>query len=181
MNDVLVLDAGHTPVGRTSWQHAIVWVLKNVVEVLDEYDDRAIRTVSWSVKMPATVRFLEPKHKKRAIKFSRLNVYMRDLGRCQYCGRKTAQDDWELEHVIPRSQGGTTCFENVVVSCCSCNQKKGRRTPEQAGMRLLSIPVKPKKLPHITTFDLVYEPWMPKTWKERLRNAVYWEGALKEG
>ena len=67
--------------------------------------------------MPSIVRFLKPTPRKKAIKFSRQNVYVRDRGRCQYCGTKVACDDFTYEHVIPRALGGRTCWENIVVAC----------------------------------------------------------------
>ena len=84
----LVLNVGYQPIGRVQWETAIVWVLEQIVEVIDEYPDRYIRTVSWSVRMPSIVRFLRSIPRQKAIKFSRHNVYARDRGRCQYCGRR---------------------------------------------------------------------------------------------
>ena len=131
----LVLDIGYQPVRRVPWETAIVWVLENVVQVIDEYPDRYIRTPSWSVRMPSIVRFVRALPRKRAIKFSRHNVYARDRGRCQYCGRKIARDEFTYEHVVPRVLGGKTSWDNVVVACVRCNQRKAGRTPAQAGMR----------------------------------------------
>ena len=178
--ETLVLDVSYMPVMRVPWEKAIVWVLDKVVEIVDEHPDKFVRTVNWSVKMPSIVRFVKPIHKKKAVKFSRTNVYARDKGRCQYCGGRCARDDWEYEHVKPRAQGGTTCFENIVVSCTPCNQRKGGRTPEQAGMRLLSKPVRPKFLPNVNTFSMSFKKGMPDSWREWLRNAVYWDAELEE-
>ncbi len=175
----LVLDVGYQPVSRVEWETAIVWVLERVVEVVDEYEDRSIRTVSWSVKMPSIVRFLKPIHKKRAIKFSRHNVYARDRGRCQYCAAKVPRDDFTYDHVVPRVLGGVTSWSNVVVACVPCNQRKAGRTPEQAGMRLLSTPVKPRSLP-TTPRAMQYHKGMPESWRAFLRDSVYWDGSLDE-
>src|SRR5262249_32879683 len=81
----LVLNVGYQPVARVPWERAIVWFLDRVVEVVDEYPDRYIRSPNWTVRMPSVVRFLKPTPRKKAIKFSRHNVYARDRGRCQYC------------------------------------------------------------------------------------------------
>lgn len=175
----LVLDVGYQPVARVEWETAIVWVLERVVEVVDEYADRSIRTVTWTVKMPSIVRFLKPIHKKRAIKFSRHNVYARDKGRCQYCAAKVARDDFTYDHVTPRVLGGRTSWENVVVACVLCNQRKAGRTPSQASMRLLSTPVKPKSLP-TTPRAMQYHSGMPESWRAFLRDSVYWDGSLDE-
>jgi len=191
MQDVLVLDIAYQPWQFVSWQEAIVWVLDKVVEVVDEHPDRYIRTPSWKVNMPSVVRFLRTVPKKKAIKFSRRNVYIRDRGKCQYCGSKVALNDFTYDHVTPRAQGGKTSWENVVVSCVPCNQRKGGRTPEQARgkdnhgiayqMRLLSTPVKPKKLDNFAQIaSLSFKDGMPASWKTWLRDAVYWSGTLEE-
>ena len=179
--DTLVLDVSYRPWQCVSWQEAIVWILERVVEVVDEHPDKYIRTPSWQINMPSVVRFLKPVPRKKAVKFSRQNVYLRDQGKCQYCGSRVPRSDFTYEHVIPRAQGGTTCWENVVVSCVPCNQMKGGRTPEQAKMRLLSRPVKPKKLPDITHLTMVHRPGMPESWKSYMRDAFYWNGALEQG
>jgi 5-methylcytosine-specific restriction endonuclease McrA len=175
----LVLDVGYQPVSRVPWETAIVWVIERIVEVVDEYPDRYIRSPSWGVKMPSVVRFLKPIRRKKAVKFSRHNVYARDKGRCQYCGMRVSRDAFTYEHVIPRFKGGRTTWENVVVACVPCNQRKAHRTPEESGMRLLSTPVKPKKLPDMAR-QIVYRDGMPEAWKNWLRDAVYWDGALEE-
>lgn len=181
MESVLVLDVGYQPVSVAPWQSAIVWVLERIVEVVEESSDRQIRTPNWAVQMPSVVRFLRPIHRKRAIKFSRQNVYARDRGRCQYCGIRVARDDWTYDHVTPRTQGGITSWQNVVVSCVACNQRKGGRTPAQAKMVLLSMPVKPKKLPDTGFLALHYREGVhPAAWRDYLRDAVYWGGALEQ-
>lgn len=177
--ETLVLDVGYQPIRRVPWEDAIVWVLEKVVEVVDEYPDKYIRTVSWAVKMPSIVRFLRATPRKRAIKFSRQNVYTRDEGRCQYCSRRVARDEFTYEHVTPRVLGGKTTWENVVVACTPCNQQKAGRTPEQAGMRLLSTPVKPRRLSNVPR-EMRYERGMPEQWKAWLRDAVYWDGELDQ-
>jgi 5-methylcytosine-specific restriction endonuclease McrA len=174
----LVLNIGYQPVARVSWETAIVWVLDKIVEVVDEYPDRYIRTINWTVRMPSVVRFLRATPRKKAIKFSRHNVYARDRGRCQYCGIKVRRDEFTYDHVIPRMVGGRTCWENVVVACVPCNQKKAGRTPAEARLTLRSTPVKPKKLPDLPR-ETQFTPGMPESWKSWLRNAVYWDGTLE--
>ncbi len=174
----LVLNVGYQPIQRVPWETAIVWVLEKAVEVVDEHPDRYINTVSWSVKMPSVVRFLRPINRKRAIKFSRHNIYARDHRRCQYCNQRVARDRFTYDHVVPRSQGGLTEWTNVVVACVACNQRKAGRTPAQAGMRLAQVPVKPKKL-SATEPELYYQEGMPESWRTWLRDASYWNGELE--
>lgn len=178
--ETLALDVGYQPVARVPWETAIVWVLERLVEIVDEYPDKHIRTVNWTVQMPSVVRFLKPIHRRKAVKFSRDNVYMRDKRRCQYCSRVISRHEATYDHVVPRAQGGRTTWDNVVIACVPCNQKKGGRTPEQAGMRLLSTPVKPKVLPNVNTFCATWRPGMPQAWKDWMRDAVYWDGELNE-
>ena len=177
--DTLCLDVGYQPRQTVSWQKAIVWVLEKIVEVVEEHPDRYIRTANWSVKMPSVVRFLKPSSRKKAVKFSRQNVYARDGGRCQYCGNRVPMHEITYDHVVPRSQGGITRWENVVICCSADNQRKGGRTPEQAGMHLRSMPVRPKKLPDLA-HNMTYRKGMPENWRNWLRDAVYWDGVLEE-
>lgn len=80
----------------------------------------------------------------KEINFTRRNIYDRDDGRCQYCGRGVGAKEFTLEHVTPRSRGGRTTWDNVIVACPSCNTRKGDRLPAEVGMTLLRAPVKPK-------------------------------------
>lgn len=163
-----------------NWQQVIVWVLDRVVEVIDTHPDKFIHTPNWQVNMPSVVRFLKPIPRKKAVKFSRTNVYLRDKGRCQYCGARVARDEYQYDHVIPRCQGGITNFENIVTCCHRCNQMKAGRSPQQAEMRLLSVPVKPKKLPDFQYgHTLTYKSGMPDAWRQYLRDAIYWGGELE--
>ena len=180
--ETLVLDVGYRPHSRIPWQEAIIKVLiDKTVEVIEEYPDRYIHSATWEWKMPSVVRLIMPVKKEKAVKFSRHGIYARDKGKCQYCGSRVNKKEMQYEHVIPRSQGGKTCWENIVVACMPCNQKKGGRTPEQAKMRLLSTPVRPKKLPDMGDFGLSYHPGMPESWKTYLRDHAYWNVALEEG
>src|SRR5262245_7675318 len=147
--DTLVLNAGYEPVARVGWQRAVTLLFLGKVEVVEEYEDKEVHSVTFALRMPSVVRFLRAIRgaKKLGLKFSRENVYLRDHGRCQYCQRKVPRHEATYDHVLPRSQGGHTSWENVVIACLPCNQKKGGRTPEQARMILRVAPAKPKRLP----------------------------------
>jgi 5-methylcytosine-specific restriction endonuclease McrA len=176
----LVLDVAYRPVDMISWEDAIVQaVVKRTVEVIDQYPDRFINTVNWTVNMPSVVRLLTPIKKNKAVKFSRYNVYARDKCRCQYCGTFIGRREFTLDHVRPRAQGGTTTWENVVTCCVPCNQQKGQKSLAQSGMKLRSMPVKPKKLPDVTSFTMQYKKGMPESWRDYLRSAAYWDGELE--
>lgn len=174
----LVLDAGFQPVERIPWERAITLVIKRFADVVDEHPDRYINTVNWSVKMPSVIRLIKPVKRKKAVKFSRYNVYARDGGKCQYCRARVTLQDMTYDHVTPRSKGGQTTWENVVTACVPCNQRKGQRTLEQAGMTLLSTPVRPKKLPELHR-QMDFKPGMPEGWRSWLRSETYWNGTLE--
>ncbi len=179
--ETLVLDHTYSPVARVSWQRAITLLWENKVEVVEEYEDWTVRSVTIEIKVPSVIRFLKKVFgKKRAVKFSRENVFARDAGRCQYCSTKVSRAESTYDHVVPRVQGGHTRWENIVIACTPCNQKKGGRTPEQAHMKLLSVPVKPKKLPENTVrLTFAYQKGMPTSWANWLRSVTYWNGELE--
>jgi len=179
--ETLVLSQSYEPVARVSWQRAITLIWEGKVEVVEEYEDWKVKSVTLEFKVPSVIRFLRKVFgRKRAVKFSRENVYARDNGRCQYCSNKITRAEATYDHVIPRSQGGHTRWENIVISCNGCNQKKGGRTPEQAHMKLLSTPVKPKKLPDTVRLTFTYQKGMPESWKNWLRSVTYWAGELEQ-
>jgi len=178
--ETLVLSASYEPVARVSWKRAVTLLWEQKVEVVEEYEDRVIRSVTFELKAPSVIRFLRAvRGRKRAVKFSRENVYWRDSRRCQYCVQIVPRPEATYDHVVPRAQGGKTTWENVVIACVACNQKKGGRTPSQAGMRLASTPVKPKKLPESVRITLGWQPGMPSSWRNWLRDFSYWNGELE--
>lgn len=130
-----------------SWQDAVTMIYLDKVEVLEAYDEE-IASPSISIRMPAVVRLKRAAGSiKRGVKFSRINVFTRDGFRCQYCGAHKRMGELNYDHVVPRTQGGKTVWENIVTACYPCNDRKRNRTPEQAGMKLLKLPIKPRTLP----------------------------------
>jgi len=171
--ETLVLSAVYEPVARIPWQRAMTLLFLGKVEVVEEYEDRFVRSVTYEFRMPSVIRFLRAlRGRKKAIKFSRESVY---------AGDKVPRHEATYDHVIPRVIGGATHWTNVVIACVPCNQRKGGRTPAQAGMKLLSTPVKPKHLPEVFRLSFTYERGMPHSWRTWLRDISYWHGALDEG
>ena len=167
----LVLSQSYEPIKVISWQRAITLLFLNKVEVIEEYD-RNIKHVSYVIKMPAVVRLLRAfRRHKKPVKFSRVNIYGRDNYKCQYCAKKLTLAEGTYDHVVPRAQGGKTEWTNIVTACEECNSRKANRTPEQAGMKLLSRPVRPDWVP-IMTICLGSTP--PEAW----RDYIYWAGSL---
>ena len=110
------------------------------------------------------------------VRFSRRNVFSRDKNTCQYCGKVFRKDCLNIDHVIPYCQGGTTCWENVVLSCIRCNSKKADRTPQQAGMTLLRLPRKPTALE--LGLKIIPNGDVPKSWEDFL-GKMYWNTEIK--
>lgn len=181
--DTLVLSPAYEPVARIPWQRAVTLWCLDKVEIVEEYEDREIRSVTFVMRMPSVVRFLNAiRGKRRSVRFSRENVYTRDKGACQYCQKKVQRTEATYDHVLPRALGGTTKWENIVIACVPCNQRKGGRTPEQAGMRLATRPVQPKSLPLTVrlTFSVGSKD-MPKAWLSYFRDLQYWHGEIEPG
>jgi 5-methylcytosine-specific restriction endonuclease McrA len=135
-----------------------------------------IRAVNFEIQVPRVIRLLcYDRLPKQTIRFNRRNIFARDSNRCQYCGRRFPTSELSLDHVVPRSRGGDTSWENVVCSCVKCNVKKGGRTPHEAHMALIKQPVKPKRSPLLSV-----KLGNPKyqSWKSFLDNA-YWSVDLK--
>ncbi|HEY5907466.1 MAG TPA: HNH endonuclease, partial [Vicinamibacteria bacterium] len=139
MEHTLVLNATYEPLRIVSWQKAITLLFQGKVEVLAHYD-REIRGVTVRVKLPSVLRLLRHVRMKRPfaeVPFSRPNVYARDDYRCQYCGDRFPTSELTFDHVIPVARAGHKGWDNIVTCCVACNRKKGDRTPEQAGMKLV--------------------------------------------
>ena len=111
-------------------------------------EDDWIRTVSCEIQVPRVIRLLNYERLPRqVVKFNRRNIFARDNNLCQFCGKRFPTGELSLDHVVPRSQGGASTWENIVCACVSCNVKKGGRTPRQANMALIRKPEKPKRSP----------------------------------
>lgn len=175
MNHVtLVLNASYEPLGVVPWDVAVTGLHNEKMTVVEEYD-QVVRSAYLTMRIPAVVRLNSYVAKPiKALKFSRVNVYARDSYRCQYCGERCRTDELTYDHVIPRASGGTTVWENIVACCYDCNSRKGGRTPEQAKMRLLKKPVRPKAVPRVD-FEFTGRS-VPEQW----RDYVYWTGALDQ-
>jgi 5-methylcytosine-specific restriction endonuclease McrA len=115
-----------------------------------EEESEGIRSVSFKIRVPRVILLaVYDRYPKKEVKFTRHNLFERDKNTCQYCGKVFDRKDLNLDHVIPRDHGGPTQWENIVCSCIRCNTRKANRTPDQAGMRLIKEPVKPRWRPFI--------------------------------
>jgi len=137
---VLVLNASYEPINVCAARRALVLVLKGVAST-EESAASQIHSSRHTMRVPSVIRLLEYRripHQTRAL--SRKNILMRDRYTCQYCHRTLPASELTLDHVVPRSRAGETSWENLVACCHLCNNRKGNRTPEEAGMRLARAP-----------------------------------------
>ncbi len=164
MRQTLVLDQTYAPHRVVPWHRAISLLLGDKVDVIDEWEDR-VRSPSREVALPAVIRLRRKLPRgARQIRFNRRNVLVRDGYRCQYCGAQPPKRDLTFDHVVPRSRGGGTHFENIVTACKPCNGKKGSRALEDSGLTLARVPSAPTWLPIVPGADLegdVPEAWEP--------------------
>ncbi len=177
---VLVLNRSYLPIHVTTVQRAFVLLYRGMAKAVDEkyetFDfpawreldveekDDAIGIVGGAIRVPRVILLaLFDRVPRRHVRFSRTNIYARDRNTCQYCGRHFTRSQLNLDHVVPRAQGGRSTWENVVCSCVECNRRKGGRTPMQAAMRLIRIPQKPRWTPIAGTLSgrRDYPEWKP--------------------
>jgi len=198
---VLVLNRSFVAVHVTNVRRAITLLFRELAEVLDveegqygaysfeswrelsalqatlEHPDHDwIRGVGFSLRAPRVIRLLDcDRGPRQGLRFNRRNVFARDGNQCQFCGRHFPTSELSLDHVVPRSRGGMTSWENIVCACVACNVRKGGRTPQEARMNLIRLPVKPRRSPllSIKLGNPKYASW--KSFVDR----AYWTVDLK--
>src|SRR2546421_3854611 len=129
---VLVLNASYEPINICAARRALVLVLKGVA-ITEEENGHYLHSARLAIRLPSVIRLLEYRripHQTRAL--SRKNILLRDRNTCQYCGELLASSELTLDHVVPRSRGGTSSWENLVACCHSCNRRKGNQLPLEA-------------------------------------------------
>lgn len=148
MNEVLVLNSDFEPLNVCHIRRALVMVYLGKADVLHNHDTQ-IPTIEGGFASPSVVKLRH--HVRRPLpelKLSRRTVFARDEYKCQYCGQ-TAKD-LTIDHVVPKRHGGKTVWDNVVASCRRCNMKKSDKFLQQTGMKLLTVPRRPKYIPYIS-------------------------------
>ena len=137
---VLVLNASYEPINVCAARRAIVLVLKGAA-IAEEENGHFLHAARLAIRLPSVIRLLEYRripHQTRAL--SRKNLLLRDRNTCQYCGDVLPSSELTLDHVLPRSRGGLSTWENLVACCHDCNRRKGDRLLAEAGMKLLREP-----------------------------------------
>ncbi len=139
---VLLLNQNYEPMSVCGLKKAIILVYLGKAEIIEQEPDLALHSVSASFPVPNVIRLYRFHNTpKRKILLNRRNLLIRDNYSCQYCGRRNNQ--MTIDHVIPKQMGGKDTWENLVIACMPCNNRKANRTPEQADMHLLKEPQKP--------------------------------------
>lgn len=145
MGQVIVLNLDYQYLNKISWKKAISLIYKGKVEVVKE-SAKVVKNFENTVKIaiPTVVRLLRLVRSiyRNKVPFSKRTVLIRDEYRCQYCGTETKRH-LTLDHIVPKSRGGKTTFENCVGACSKCNSIKNNRTPSEAHMSLLKLPTEP--------------------------------------
>ncbi len=172
----LVLNAdfqplSYYPLSLWSWQQAIKAVFLERVHVLSEYEHE-VRSPSMSLRLPSVIALKEYIAPPPRAAFTRFNLFLRDEFSCQYCG---ARHELTFDHVIPRSRGGRTTWDNVVAACSACNLKKGNRLPREAHMHPARAPYEPS--PHeLRDKGRRFPPnYLHESWTDYL----YWDAELE--
>ena len=145
MGSVLVLNASFEPLSVVSVQRAIVLLLKEKAEVVEAAED-VLRSEHLTLPVPLVIRlvyYVRIPHRV-SLPVTRRALLVRDRYTCQYCGAQPGRQELTMDHILPRSRGGKTTWENVVAACKACNGKKGNKTPAEANMTLLNQPTKPR-------------------------------------
>jgi 5-methylcytosine-specific restriction endonuclease McrA len=175
----LVLNADYRPLSyfplsTWSWQETIKAIFLDRVLPLCHYD-RVIRSPSAVHRLPSVVALKQYIPQNRRPPFTRFNVFLRDCFSCQYCGAAHHTSELTFDHLIPRSRGGRTSWDNVVTACTRCNLTKGSRLPRECGMRPLSRPTVP------TMYELQEcgRAFPPNFLHESWRDFLYWDSELE--
>ena len=192
---VLVLNKSYLPIQITTVRRAFCLLYAGIARAVNsqyetfdyeswrqlsvERSDETIGLVDRIIKVPRVILLIAyDRMPKRHIRFSRYNIFARDRNTCQYCGRNFPRQELNLDHVIPRSRGGTSTWENVVCSCHECNRRKGGKTPEQARMKLIAFPRKPTWTPpvNISFRKVMCKEWVP--FLDFIVDVSYWNTEL---
>lgn len=166
----LLLSPHYEPLACCTWQQAMLLFFAGRVEVVEFYGDKTVRSATQAWSVPSVMRY---KHaaftwRKRNLKPSKGNIFVRDEGICQYCAHPVSKTKGTLDHVLPKSCGGGATWLNLVWCCYGCNQLKGARTPQDAGMALIRQPMRPEYLQNYRK-QIISRREVPDSWHPYLR------------
>ncbi|GAB4387425.1 HNH endonuclease [Albidovulum sp.] len=172
----LVLNAdfrplSYFPLSLWPWQEAIKAAFLDRVMILAEYDE-VVRSQRLAFRIPSVVVLKDYVKPRKRVAFTRFNLFLRDRFRCQYCG---SRGDLTFDHVVPRSRGGRTSWDNVVAACAPCNLRKANKTLEQAGMSLR----RPPRRPDPEEMQRAGRSFPPNYLHESWTDFLYWDAELE--
>ena len=172
----LVLNAdfrplSYYPLSTWPWQEVIKAVFLERVDVVSTYD-HVVRSPSFEMRLPSVVALKNYVPQDRSPAFTRFNLFLRDAFTCQYCG---APDDLTFDHIMPRSRGGRTSWENIVTACAPCNLRKGGRTPKEANMH----PARAARRPNMFELQDLGRRFPPHHLHESWVDYLYWDIELE--
>lgn len=170
----LALNASFEPLTMVPVRRALRLVIEGKAEIVEAEANDVVRSERLTLPKPAIIRLVKFVHVPRRFRRQVTNTFLfaRDSYRCQYCAMTCGVDELTYDHVVPRSKGGKTTWENIVSACYVCNRKKANRTPAEAGMKLLSVPKRPTWMPAVQI--RVSSRSVPEAW----RDYVYWTGEV---
>ena len=155
---VLVLNSDYSPINVTSFKRGFNLVFKGKAEVVQSTGEPIITYLGEFLR-PVIIRLLDYIHyRPKKISVSKNRIMKRDKFRCVYCG---SQRHLTIDHVLPKSRGGRTSWDNVVTACHKCNNKKDNKTPEEAGLQMKVNPKQPNHISFITKDNKYHEKWKP--------------------
>ncbi len=175
----LVLNAdfrplSYFPLSVWSWQDAVKAVFLDRVSVLNEYET-VVHSPTMTMRLPSVIALKEYIPAARRPAFTRFNVFLRDRFECQYCNRGQPTQDLTFDHVIPRSRGGRTTWDNVVTACGPCNLRKGNKMPRECQM----FPRQPPRQPTSWELQENGRSFPPNYLHESWRDYLYWDSELE--
>lgn len=175
----LVLNADYQPLSYFplslwSWQEAIKAIILDRVAVVAHYE-RVVRSPRHSLRLPSVVALKQYIPQNRYPPFTRFNLFLRDRFECQYCEGPFRAEDLTFDHVIPKSRGGLTTWENIVTACTRCNLTKGNALPRECGMK----PLHPPQRPTAHALQRAGRRFPPNYLHESWRDFLYWDSELE--
>lgn len=167
----LLLNASHEVLKIVNWKRAVRLTLFEKAEVIAHYSDKTIKTPNATFNVPSVIRLkkmVKPYKRFGQVKFSKINLYIRDNYKCQYCDKKFKYSELTIDHIIPRSRGGESTWTNCVTCCYKCNIFKADKNLKNSGLQLMSIPRPPRYSDLLKQSILYRTNDIPDIWKEIL-------------
>ncbi len=174
----LVLNAdfrplSYFPLSLWSWQNSVKAVFLDRVNIVSEYEHE-IHSPSFAMRLPSVIALKNYIPLSRRPAFTRFNVFLRDRFACQYCSHALPANDLTFDHVVPKSRGGRTTWENVVTACTICNLKKSNKLPGECGLHPRRRPVEPTN--HL--LQAHGRAFPPNFLHDSWRDFLYWDAEL---